>query len=240
MQTTDFRVPGFKKPEVNRLYCLQVTLIGVIANTFMNTQLIKSIEQNKTPVQKLARRLKKNAWKFKLAAILTGFIFALALFWYVFKGITTWYDEHKVTFPKPVEITLRYPIKIEERYHLPIKEGKALRIDTQEQISASLKRDATIERIYQYTRFLESRFGFDQTFEATHTYCANLNQVNQIGYFPNGNRKFCFKDEAEQKLTFIRWLTKRINEGYTMSEALCYFVTGLRQPQCKRSMDVGL
>src|SRR3990167_5997306 len=125
MQTTDFKVPGFKKPEINWLYCLQVTLVGIGTNTIMNTQLIKSIEQNKTPVQKLARRLKKNAWKFKLAAILTGFILALALSWYLFKGVTGWYEEHKVTFPKPIEITLKFPIKIEERYHLPVKGGKA-------------------------------------------------------------------------------------------------------------------
>jgi len=210
----------------------------------MNYKLIKQLESNTHPIQKEAKKakqsIKRNMWKLKLLSILLGMGLAFALFWYLFRQVSEWYDEHKVTFPKPIEVTLKFPIKIEERYHLPIKEGKALRIDTQEQISASLKRDATIERIYQYTRFLESRFGFDQTFEATHTYCANLNQVNQIGYFPNGNRKFCFKDEAKQKLTFIRWLTKRINEGYTMNEALCYFVTGLRQPQCKRSMDVGL
>ena len=206
----------------------------------MNNLFIKQLEQNKTPVQKLAKRLKKNAWKFKLAAILTGFILALALSWYLFKGITAWYEEHKVTFPKPIEVTLKFPIKIEERYYLPVKGGKASKIVSSEDILISQEKERTIERVYQYTRFLESRFGFDKTFEATHTYCQSINKQNEIGYFPNGNRKFCFKDEAEQKLTFTRWLTKRINEGYTMREALCYFVTGTRQPQCKRSIEIGL
>ena len=206
----------------------------------MNTQLIKSIEQNKTPVQKLARRLKKNAWKFKLAAILTVFIFALALFWYVFKGITTWYDEHKVTFPKPVEITLRYPIKIEERYHLPIKGGKASKIASSEDILISQQRATMVERIYQVTRYLESEVGFNQDVTSTHLYCESIGKVNQIGYLVEGNGKFCFKDEKDQRDTFTKWFNKRLDAGMTNAEAVCFYKNGRREPMCRRSIDLNL
>ena len=63
---------------------------------------------------------------------------------------------------------------------------------------------------------------------------------NEIGYFPNGNRKFCFEDEKEQKLTFFRWLEKRINEGHNIAESMCYYVTGTYMPMCQRTIDMGL
>ena|SRR3990167_8520571 len=210
----------------------------------MDHTLIKQLEQSRTPIQKSATkiksRLRKNAWKFKLLAILIGVSLAVTSFYYLLKQTSTWYDEHKVTFPKPVEITLKFPIKIETRYVSPIKEGKRKEEAVKEQILISQQRATLVERIYQITRYLESEIGFNQEITSTHKYCQSVNKVNEIGYFPEGNRKFCFKNEAEQKLTFTRWLTKRLDRDYTMSEALCEYVIGTRQPQCRRSMDIGL
>src|SRR3990167_1484576 len=210
----------------------------------MNYKLIKQLESNTHPIQKEAKKaeqsIKRNMWKLKLLSILLGMGLAFALSWYLFRGITAWYDEHKVTFPKPVEITLKFPIKIETRYVSPIKEGKRKEEAVKEQILISQQRATLVERIYQITRYLESEIGFNQEITSTHKYCQSVNKVNEIGYFPEGNRKFCFKNEAEQKLTFTRWLTKRLDRDYTMSEALCEYVIGTRQPQCRRSMDIGL
>ena len=205
---------------------------------------MKQLNNDQHPIQKgvvrMKKKVKKNYWKIKLLAVLIAIGLAISLFYYLLRQTSGWYDEHKITFPRPVEITLKLPIKIETRYRTPIKGEKPQKQAVDEQILISQQRATMVERIYQITRYLESEIGFNQEITSTHKYCQSVNKVNEIGYFPEGNRKFCFKNEAEQKLTFTRWLTKRLDRDYTMSEALCEYVIGTRQPQCRRSMDIGL
>ncbi len=188
-----------------------------------------------------------NSWKFKLLSILIGFGIAMYLVLATFFTIYNWSKVHKIVFKPVFTYKILIPFKdykvIEDVIISPIVETKELseadRVAS-EAIRKQKEREAFIERLYQATRFLESRVGFDQNDStATHIYCQSIGKVNEVGYFPEGNRKFCFKDEAEQKLTLTRWFSKRL-DGMTAQEALCLYVTGVRQPMCSRVMNIGL
>lgn len=203
----------------------------------MNQQYIKKIEVG---VPRLKRKIRKTAggWKAKLIAVIIGIGLATGVIFYAFYSLSRWYDEHKIVFRNPVEVKFYQPVSILSRVTALKSPKNAPKLDTK--AVERKQKEAIIERVYQATRFLESKVGFSQTVEATHVYCQQLGQINEIGYFPEGNRYFCFKDEPEQRLTFTRWLTKRMGRDYTIAEALCEYVTGNRQPQCRRSMEIGL
>ena len=188
----------------------------------------------------MKKKVKKNYWKIKLLAVLIAIGLAISLFYYLLRQTSAWYDEHKITFPRPVEITLKLPIKIETRYRTPIKGEKPQKQAVDEQILISQQRATLVERIYQVTRYLESEIGFNQDITSTHIYCESIGKVNQIGYLVEGNGKFCFKNEEDQRNTFTKWFNKRLDAKMTYAEAVCFYQTGLRQPQCRRSMDIGL
>lgn len=184
---------------------------------------------------------RKHIWKIKVL----GFLIVLGALCYLvyiaFFNIYGWVKTHEVIKQNPVIV--RSPLIIRDvkatSFVSPVvtKEQR----EQIEKVLADDIRNATIERVYQYTRFLESRLGFDNTFEATHVYCQSINKVNEIGFLLDGNKKFCFNNEAEQKATFIKWLNKHLDGGeFTLNEALCLYVTGVRQPTCKRVMDIGL
>lgn len=183
---------------------------------------------------------KVTSFKAIMTAILIGLLMAVAMLLYSFYVISNWYAQHKVSFrdmilvQNPVVIT-----KIEEPKKVEIKKLSNAELVAADKIRKEKEREAFIERLYQATRFLESRVGFDATVGATHKYCQGIGQVNEVGYFPDGNRHFCFSDEAEQRLTLTRWFSKRL-DVMTAQEALCLYVTGIRQPMCKRVMEVGL
>ena len=205
---------------------------------------MKQLNNDQHPIQKgvvrMKKKVKKNYWKIKLLAVLIAIGLAISLFYYLLRQTSAWYDEHKVTFPKLIEITLRLPIKIETRYRTPIKGEKPRKQAVDEQILISQQRMALVERIYQVTRYLESEIGFNQDLSSTHVYCESIGKVNQIGYLVEGNKKFCFKDEKDQRDTFTKWFNKKLDAGMSYAEAICFYQTGLRQPQCRRSMDIGL
>jgi len=210
----------------------------------MNYKLIKQLESNTHPIQKEAKKakqsIKRNMWKLKLLSILLGMGLAFAFSWYLFRQMSEWYDEHKVTFPKPIEITLKFPVKIEIRYRTPIKGEKPRKQAVDEQILISQQRMALVERIYQVTRYLESEIGFNQDLSSTHVYCESIGKVNQIGYLVEGNKKFCFKDEKDQRDTFTKWFNKRLDAGMSYAEAVCLYNNGRREPMCRRSIDLNL
>lgn len=207
---------------------------------------VQRMEKTMTKVEKEARRVKKDihrkvtSFRAVVTAISIGLIFAGAALAYTFYVVSNWYAEHKVSFrdmvivQNPVVIT-----KIEEPRKVDVKKLTEAELVAADKIRKEKEREAFIERLYQATRFLESRVGFDATADATHKYCQGIGQVNEVGYFPEGNRHFCFSDEAEQRLTLTRWFSKRL-DGMTAQEALCLYVTGIRQPMCKRVMEVGL
>jgi len=217
----------------------------------MTEENIKGMSKKMSRYERKANKAKKeihkkvSSFKAKLTVAGLGVSLAIVLLLYGFVTISNWYAAHKVEFYK-IKMSqfvnnLVVITKIEEPKKVDVK-----KLTNAELISASAdkirkekEREAFIERLYQATRFLESRVGFDKTVDATHTYCQNIGQVNEVGYFPEGNRHFCFSNEAEQRLTLTRWFSKRL-DGMTANEALCLYVTGIRQPMCKRVMEVGL
>lgn len=193
-----------------------------------------------------ARKLKFfKSWKFTALCILLGFGLAVAMIWSAFMAVYNWTESHKLVYKPFFTYKFMIPFKdykvVVDRVMTPIAEDKTIKLSEVEilasdKVKKEKEREAFIERLYQATRFLESRVGFD--LNGTSGYCQSIGMVNEVGYFPEGNRKFCFKDEDEQKLTLIRWFTKRL-DSMTVQEALCLYVTGTRQPTCKRVMDVG-
>ncbi len=208
---------------------------------FIMPRIIKNKSDNRMGIEMKNPFYKMRiGWKVKLIGVLVLMGALLFLTYTAFFNIYNWVKTHEVIRQNPVIV--RSPIIIKD-----VKTGKITsplpsekQIKELEKKMADDKRSALIERVYQYTRFLESRLGFDTTFDSTHVYCQSINGVNEIGYFPNGNRKFCFDNETEQRDTFVKWINKRLSEDMTMSEALCYYVTGKVQPTCLRAMELGL
>ena len=197
----------------------------------------KSIKGIKTKVRKTYK-----SWRLRL--ILIGVLLAIILSLFILYVTNLWFNEHTFVFKAPVLIKVQQPIAIEKRFIEPVtdplKQPTAKELIASEVVRKQKEREAFIERLYQATRFLESRVGFDTgDSTATHTYCQSIGKVNEVGYFPEGNRHFCFDDEAEQRLTLTRWFSKKL-DGMTVQEALCLYVTGTRQPTCSRVMNVGL
>ncbi len=178
--------------------------------------------------------------KIKALIVLTLAGALCALIYIGFFNLYAWVKTHEVIRQNPVIV--RAPIIIKEiKEKLVSPKPTQKEIEAMERVLAEQKRNATIERIYQYTRFMESRLGFDETFDSTHVYCQSINKVNEIGYFLNGNKKYCFANEAEQKKTFINWLNNKLDGGdFTLNEALCLYVSGERMPTCKRALELGL
>lgn len=98
-----------------------------------------------------------------------------------------------------------------------------------------------VMNIYELTRYYESHLGQDKSdMTATHIYCSTNGKINEIGYFPDGNRKFCFESYYDQYDTFKKWFIKNMKSGLTINETICKYVTGTVQPQCKRTQNMGL
>jgi len=220
----------------------------------MNAQITKGVNKNLNQYEEAKYNLQKkinktvNSWKFRIMAGLIGIGIALIAIWVSFYTIYTWTEGHKLVYKQFFTYKFMIPFKdykviVEREIVSPIAEpDKKLseaELVASDKIRKEKEREAFIERLYQATRFLESRVGFDKTTDATHVYCQSIGEVNEVGYFPEGNRKFCFADEAEQRLTLTRWFSKRL-DGMTAQEALCLYVTGTRQPMCSRVMNIGL
>jgi hypothetical protein len=159
--------------------------------------------------------------------VLIGFGFAF----FLWVGLSRWYDENRVVFAFPLEY--HPPIVIQPRKVKEVIISTPIKIEKKDD-----SQDVLIERFYQMTRYLESHIGFDS--EGTAGYCQSIGKVNEIGYFYKGNKQFCFENEAGQHKEFTWWVKSKLKVKYSLQEAFCEYVTGTRQPQCKRSIDLGL
>lgn len=205
------------------------------------------MEKTMTKVERKGNKIKKDAIKaitsFKaiLTAISIGLIISISMLLYAFYIISNWYAVHRVSFRQPVLVQNPVVIKkIEEPKKVePKKLSEAELLATAEELKLRQK-EALVDRYYQMTRFFETKVGFDKTPGATHIYCQSIGLVNEVGYFPDGNRKFCFDNEAEQKLTLTRWFTKRIDAGMDHAEMMCLYVEGIQTKDCVRAKQFGL
>lgn len=213
----------------------------------MKKSLIKKMEDFTDNIENDMNNAKKavKSWKAIVIAIFIGLIIVLILCFLAFLSIYNWTEGHKIVFKPLLTYKIQIPFKdykvIVDRIVSPIASDiKQIDNVAMEKIRKEDERKAFIERLYEATRFLESRVGFDNSDStATHVYCQNIGKVNEVGYFPEGDRHFCFKNEQEQRDTLIKWFTKNL-DGMTAQEALCLYVTGVRQPTCKRVIDLGL
>ncbi len=89
-----------------------------------------------------------------------------------------------------------------------------------------------IENLYQKIRTMESGKGTNTNKDALHNKCKAKGQINEIGYLVTPD--YCFMDEEHQKLTFSRWINKRIN--MTDEQLLCFWNTGIMQNSCSYSI----
>ena len=191
------------------------------------------MENKTTRIERKAKKFKNN-WKLKLLAVLMGIGLAVYTIYACFIVIAEWFDNHK--------IVRQQAIKIQAPFIIKKREVKILTPLAKQVIEKPLvENQAYLENIYEQTRLYESGRGTNGTYDSTHGYCSRQSLVNEIGYFPDGNRKFCFESYTDQRETFTKWLTKRLKAGYTLKEAICFYVHGgPKQPTCKRALEMGL
>lgn len=85
--------------------------------------------------------------------------------------------------------------------------------------------------IYQLIRRYESSNGT----KGLAVTCKNKGMINEVGW--RAHERFCFTSEEAQEITIIQYFQKRLNVlGWTVSEAMCYYNTGKRQPSCAYSI----
>jgi len=92
------------------------------------------------------------------------------------------------------------------------------------------KEDTKSWRLYQLVRRYESNNG---TMGLAVT-CSKIGKINEVGYLPV--KGFCFDSESDQEITVMRWFQKKLNNGWTIEEALCQYNTGKKQPSCAYSI----
>lgn len=139
---------------------------------------------------------------------------------------------------QPIIPTVQWPLRIEKK--VIISKISPQELDEYVKTEKEKEKEMLVERVYQYVRFLESEIGFNETQDSTHKYCQSINKINEIGYFKGGDKHFCFSTEAKQKEGFMFEYNDRMSKGYTLNEFLCEWVSGTRQPMCKRSLEIGL
>lgn len=216
----------------------------------MNANLIRKISDNTTDFEKKAGATKRkvhkavSSWKAKTIAVAIGLGIACGFLAFSFYQISKWYDTHTVKFHTPVEVEVRlfpvFAVELRQIPHAPTAKEQERAKEEQIKAFKEVEKKRLAERVYQYVRFLESEIGFSGRQDGTHAYCQSIGKVNEIGYFPKGNRQYCFSSEEKQREGFMYEYNDRMGKGYTMAEFLCEWVSGTRQPMCKRSMEIGL
>lgn len=201
----------------------------------MKNPLISTAEKIDS-IKKKARKTVRG-WKFRLLAVLIGLSLAVGLTFLGFYNVSKWYDQHEVKFHSPIEVRL-FPVVSVVKRETGLKSVSGAYILPKEK--QLWEDEEFLTNIYELTRRFESNYGRDNgDLTALHLYCQKNNMLNEIGYAPHDN--FCFKSYWDQETTFKKWLVKRLrDEKLSIIEAVCKYTTGLIQPQCKRSMEMGL
>lgn len=216
-------------------------------NAQINRGVLKQLNGFEDSKREVEKKVKKtvSSWKFKLASVFVGVGMASTLIVGAFFTVYQWTEEHKLVYKPFLTYKFMIPFKdydvVVARFVTPVVEK--LPEKTQEQVVKEVKdkeRSMLVERIYQYVRFLESEIGFNTRPDATHVYCQSIGKINEIGYFPGGNKKYCFSTEEKQFEGFMFEYNDRMKKGYTLNEFLCEWVSGKKQPMCQRSIDIGL
>lgn len=217
----------------------------------MNAKITKEVIEKTNKFESWEKTKKKevkkiiSSWKFKVVFVLIGLIVAIIALWLSFYAIYSWTESNKIVTKPIITYKIQIPFKdykvVVPRIISPVIEKMPEK--TQDEIVREIKikeKEMLAERLYQYVRYLESEIGFNTRPDATHVYCQSIGKINEIGYFPGRNKKYCFSTEAKQEEGFMFEYNDRMKKGYTINEFLCEWVNGRREPMCKRSLDIGL
>ncbi len=162
---------------------------------------IKEMERKTTEIERKARKIGR---KLRVYAVIGAIMLGVGLVFYAFYGVSKFYDENRVIFQTPIIIKLQTPIKIEKR----VKEVKKAPTMPVQAIKEVEQYPSGFEQAYDKVWLMESGRGSNKA--GLNGYCIAKGEINEIGYAPHD--KYCFKDRAEQKSTFMTWLTNRINK----------------------------
>lgn len=183
----------------------------------MNRLTLNKVDKTTTKIERKAKRI---ARKMKLIAILVGCILALALVFWLFMGVSKWYDENKVIFQSPIIIKIQSPILIKPRVVkkaivVPLKEAKKeVKPRTEFEIVVNTKYGDILWKIYQ----LETQRGL--------TDGCRLKGSGYGGFgVMNAGEVICYPtfEKAVERASF--WLAKMKPEANLVS-ALCQWNTG--------------
>lgn len=165
----------------------------------MNLKTYRKVNNKTTEVEKKASGFKskiKSILKsvgMALIMCLIGFVIAL----YLITKFNHWSIKHEIIWQTP--IILRTPVYIREVKPI-IKKVIPTPTPTPKQESK------LFEDAYDLVWLRESGRGTNKA--GLNGYCIKKNMINEIGYAPH--EKYCFKDQVEQKETFMLWLKNRL------------------------------
>jgi len=167
--------------------------------------LIKTAEKIEVAKKKAKKVIR--GWKFRLLAVLIGFLLALWAVDFTVQKVTDFTNSHKITRQPVIQLKIQWPYRIEgkdsgKKVIPPLNRAKNAPI-----LDVDVKVRADYEKAYNLVWLNESGRGKDKS--GLNGYCINKGMINEIGYAPHEN--YCFKDRTEQKETFYLWLDNRLN-----------------------------
>ena len=172
--------------------------------------------------------VKKRSIKVRWAVSIIAVIVIVLVFSGFLNLLNRFYDNYRLMIKSPV--IFQMPVQLEKRKPMIIKVTPTKTpTPTPEETSfvpkayAEVKHSNTeiLKRVYQ----LESSGGKNDS-------CRDQGKFNGYGYGQSTFVWNCFDTLDEVTGKVDAWFTKKFNEGYSLSEALCYYNTGYRTSDC--------
>lgn len=193
----------------------------------MKKSIVQSVDKFSTDVEKAFSLNKKKA---KKSIKKNLFIMTIGFFsvWVWSIGIYAFTEKYKIQSPIIIKfqpLIVSRDGKVQKVIEKPAKSQNMTSVVEAKEISKPLYET---EDIFNAIWMLESTKGTAPV--GHHIYCRSIGKWNEIGY---GNRqKLCFEDIEEARLTIENWFKKRGAEGMDLATKLCYYNTGVKQPNC--------
>lgn len=153
-----------------------------------------------------------------IASISFSIVFLLSL---AVNGLNKFYDTHRLMIKSPV--IFQMPIRVEKREYKiisPLQDKKKTSLVPVAEAEVKDNSDI-LRKIYQ----LESSGGKNDS-------CRDQGLFNGYGYGQSQHAWNCFATLSEVTAKVDDWFNQRFAEGYSLSEAICYYNTGYRQSDC--------
>ena len=188
----------------------------------MNKYTYNKVAKKTTDIEAKASSAKKrikNAFKGIVMAMVMVFI-GICISLYLVTKFNQWSTKNEIIWQMP--IILRTPVYIRQVKPV-IKKIKVQVTPT----PTPDKESMLFEKAYDLVWLRESGRGTNKS--GLNGYCIKNNMINEIGYAPH--EKYCFKDQVEQKATFMLWLKNRLAHNKmpycnTVSECILNYSSG--------------